>query len=178
MRNYKIESDFEYRGYRCVVVFQDMGHRCGYVGLKPGHPLYGKEYSDYVEVKKSDLEGEEIGKRSMISLLVASNDEDDRARIEIYFNVHGGITYAGGNSNYPIEGNLWWFGFDCAHWGDLIDLDKLEEYFGNEPQVKNRINIEKEVNSRYGTYGEIRTKEYVEDECKSLVDQIIKLVER
>lgn len=30
------------------------------------------------------------------------------------FDVHGGITYS------EMEGETWWFGFDCAHAGDLI----------------------------------------------------------
>lgn len=27
------EEKFEYRGYPCVILFMDMGHRCGYVGV-------------------------------------------------------------------------------------------------------------------------------------------------
>lgn len=27
------EERFEYRGYPCVILFMDMGHRCGYVGV-------------------------------------------------------------------------------------------------------------------------------------------------
>lgn len=28
--NYRVEEDFEYKGFRCVVVASVMGHRCGY----------------------------------------------------------------------------------------------------------------------------------------------------
>lgn len=33
------EKRFDYRGYPCVVLFMDMGHRCGYVGIPADKPL-------------------------------------------------------------------------------------------------------------------------------------------
>jgi hypothetical protein len=138
---YKVESDFEYKGYRCVVIFTDMGHRCGYVGIPSGHMLYKKRYSDYLDIPKSELDDEKIGKRGMIPILSAAFDDDERVSLDCWFNVHGGLTYSG-DGNYPVESDLWWLGFDCAHYND---------------------------------YNPVRSKGYVEDECKSLVDQIIKL---
>lgn len=44
MPNFKVEKDFMIDDYRCVVVGQDMGHRCGYVGLPKSHPLSGTRY--------------------------------------------------------------------------------------------------------------------------------------
>lgn len=41
---YIVEREFEHVGYKCVVTFNVMGHRCGYVGIPKNHPLYGKEY--------------------------------------------------------------------------------------------------------------------------------------
>lgn len=32
------ESKFDYKGFTCVVIFQGMGHRCGYVAIPKGHP--------------------------------------------------------------------------------------------------------------------------------------------
>lgn len=52
---YIVEREFEHVGYKCVVTFNVMGHRCGYVGIPKNHPLYGKEYSDYLEIKKADV---------------------------------------------------------------------------------------------------------------------------
>lgn len=172
-RNYKVESDFEYKGYRCVVVFQEDGHRCGYVGVEIGHPLYGKDYGDYLDIKKSDMDGEPIGKRGIMPILSFALDEDDRVRMDCYFDVHGGLTYAGADDEYPRKSNLWWIGFDCAHYNDAKDFDCMEKYFGDNPHTKIRIELEKQ----YPTDGEVRTKEYVEEECKSLVDQIIKYIE-
>ena len=44
--SYKVESDFEFKGCRCVVVFASMGHRCGYVGLPKEHICEGKDYDE------------------------------------------------------------------------------------------------------------------------------------
>jgi hypothetical protein len=35
--------------------------------------------------------------------------------------VHGGLTYSSNDNNYPVESDLYWFGYDCAHLGDKKD---------------------------------------------------------
>lgn len=42
----KLEKSFEYRGYKCVVLMTEMGHRCGYVGIPKGNSLYNKFYGE------------------------------------------------------------------------------------------------------------------------------------
>lgn len=42
---YKVERDFEHKGFRCVVVAQQAGHRCGYVQIPKNHPCFGKPYT-------------------------------------------------------------------------------------------------------------------------------------
>lgn len=39
-----VEERFEYKGFPCVVLFQSLGFRTGYVGLPKGHKYYGKHY--------------------------------------------------------------------------------------------------------------------------------------
>jgi hypothetical protein len=173
---YKVESDFEYKGHRCVVLFQDLGHRCGYVSIDKTSRLYGKDQSDYLDVNKEELYGEEVGKRSPISILLAALDDDnDSVTIGLYFNVHGGITYCGGgeNSKYPVKSNYWWFGFDCAHYMDNIDTEKLMEYFPDSKFTKSRIE-----NAIMFDSGYVRYLDYVEQECRNLVDQIEGLEEK
>lgn len=46
MKNYIVEKDFMVDGYRCVIVGQKLGHRCGYIGLPEGHKYYGKDWVD------------------------------------------------------------------------------------------------------------------------------------
>ena len=103
---YIVEQEFEHAGYKCVVTFNVMGHRCGYVGIPKNHPLYGKEHSDYLEIKKADVGDRKIS--GIFPWFGACLDEDERIRIEAYFQCHGGITFADGgeNSNYPIKNHL------------------------------------------------------------------------
>jgi len=42
MLNHGIEKEFTYKGYKCVIILQKAGHRCGYVGIPQTHCLYGK----------------------------------------------------------------------------------------------------------------------------------------
>lgn len=43
---------------------------------------------------------------------------DKLYELGVYIEVHGGITYSDFSSSYPVESDLYWFGFDCAHVGD------------------------------------------------------------
>ena len=176
-----IESDFEYKGYRCVTTFTDMGFRCGYVGIPEGHPLYGKEISSQIKVTMKELcedeEMNQIDNRGIWTILGLPQDEDDRVTLGSYFLVHGGITFAGGgiNSHHPIDSDLWWLGFDCGHYGDCPDYDLLEKTWGDTEIVKYRLQdrclYEIILDSA------VRDLEYVQQECKNLVDQIIRYCE-
>ena len=42
-------------------------------------------------------------------------------------NVHGGLTYARKGGEYPVESDLYWFGFDCAHYDDRKDWSIMDE---------------------------------------------------
>ena len=169
MQKYKIEKEFDYLGYKCIVTFNNMGFRCGYVGLPKEHSLYGKTYDDYLDIKKSDIGEKEIS--GIFPILKAMIDDDERVPIECYFECHGGITYsnAGKQSKYPINSDLWWFGFDCGHCDDGIDFELAIKYF---PKFKKSIEVSKSIHMQYPMDDEIRTLEYVENECKHLADQL------
>ena len=167
---YIVEREFEHAGYKCIVTFIDMGHRCGYVGVPKIHPLYGKGYDEHLEIKKSDIGDREIS--GIFPLFSACLDEDERIRIDAYFQCHGGITYTGGgeNSEYPIKSDLWWFGFDCGHAGDKADLNYAMQKFPNrKEEYRTRILIE---NKYLIEYDVIRTEEYVAEEWKKLAEQL------
>lgn len=168
-KRYIVEREFEHAGYKCVVIFGNVGHRCGYVGIPKNHPLYGKDYGDHLEIKKSDVVDRAVS--GIFPLIGACLDEDERIRIEAYFQCHGGITYAGGgeHSDYPIESDLWWFGFDCDHAGDRSDLDYAIQKF---PSHRKGYQLRKMVESKYLIDDVIRTEEYVADECKKLAVQL------
>lgn len=129
MIDYVVEDVFEHKGLPCVVVFSQMGHRCGYVGVDNTSKFYHNDYQDMD-----------------------------------FISVHGGLTYSGGNNKYPIEtgADTWWFGFDCSHYGDENDINKVVEYFG------------KNANKHCVCYGSgiVRSLEYVIEEVKSLAEQL------
>lgn len=168
MKELIIESDFLHNGLRCVVLFTEMGHRCGYVGVNQEHPLYEKGYTDSVPTslidKWKEVQNGTIGKRGIIDIFCC---DSDNPRIGILFDVHGGITYSGnGKHDYPVKSNLWFFGFDCAHCDDEKDIATMKLH-----------NIDTSLAEKFPTYGIVRTKEYVEDECKSLAEQLSTIVE-
>lgn len=172
--SYIVEKEFDYNGFKCVVVMQSTGHRCGYVGVPMSHLLYGHDYDDYLGLRKSSSGDKGIDKVCPVVQRVFSSD--DLISIEGYFSVHGGITYAGGgqNSEYPIKSNLWWFGFDCAHWGDAKDYEAAKILFAdNEDALKNIEYCELHQLSFHNKHNEIRTLEYVVDQCKKLADQLV-----
>lgn len=84
-------------GFPVLMVRQpEAGHWCGYVGVPPGHPWFGKRGDDW---------------------------EDPTFR---GVDVHGGITYSdacrGEVCHIPAPGepdDVWWHGFDCAHYNDI-----------------------------------------------------------
>lgn len=39
--------------------------------------------------------------------------------------VHGGLTYARDHVPFAPSDGAWWFGFDCAHVGDIVPAIKL-----------------------------------------------------
>jgi len=105
----KVQWIDEETGLDCLIVRGPSGSLCGYVGVPESHPDYEKGY-DQVEVRNR----------------LPSSDEDDK-----WLEVHGGLTFS--DKCRPVEdeskgichtGNVankvvWWFGFDCAHLGDI-----------------------------------------------------------
>lgn len=146
-RSYTVERDWEHAGCRCVIVGAPMGHRCGYVGIQPSHPLHGVGYSAGSEVLgKSEYDWR----------------ESPWASPEEKFMVHGGITYSGGNDGYPVEGDdLWWFGFDAAHRDDAQD-----------PALMDATALHSYENCAAFRTGEIRTAEYMAEEVERLAEQL------
>ena len=168
-----VEKQFDYKGYTCVVVMQTMGHRCGYVGIPKEHPLYNKFYEDYLDIKKSDIGDREVS--GVFPLFSAVLDDDERVRIDAFFNCHGGITYSDGGvcSNYPIESDLWWFGFDCAHYNDIPDYQAAKMIFSESDDVILRLSVAENAERQYpNTIGRVRSLDFVSSECIKLAEQL------
>lgn len=54
----RTEREFEESGLQCCTRTQDMGHRCGYVALPKGHPLFGKDWDKCYDIAPElDVDG-------------------------------------------------------------------------------------------------------------------------
>ena len=156
-----IEKDWTTEaGLRAVVMLTDMGHRCGYVGLPSTHVLYGVAYSQHTPYLKMNMQ-RSTEKMGPIQLLCAAGkSEAELASPEYVFEVHGGLTYSGnGHGTYPVESELWWFGYDCAHAGDLPEPDSR----------MGKVYADMAFSQREGV---IRTLDFCIDECESLAKQL------
>lgn len=153
--NYKIEKSWITKtGLKAVCIWNNnCGHRCGYVAVTNEHPLFGKNYDENCDCLKNiakKVEQESMGKRGIVPIFLAICKGEISPTPELIFDVHGGITYSGGDGKYPIqEQNLWWFGFDCGHNGDASTYS---------PNI-----------------GVLRSQEYVMNECENLAQQLNEL---
>lgn len=157
--NFQVEKDWVTEsGLRAVVVMTTSGHRCGYVGLPESHPLHGVPYSAQTPNLKPNME-RTIEKMSPILVFAAAlrGSDEELNTPEYVFEVHGGLTYSG-KGDYPVESDLWWFGYDCAHHGDRPEPGyEMSKYYSPSD-------------------GEVRTLDYCVGECESLAGQISKVV--
>lgn len=161
MKRNTIEKDWTTEsGLRAVVMLTEMGHRCGYVGIPKEHPLCGVEYNERTPALKPNMT-RSTEKMGPIQLLAAACKEHDELNTPEYvFEVHGGITFSGnGRGEYPVPSELWWYGYDCAHAGDLPEPDS---HMG-------RIYAEMQFAERDGV---IRTLDFCVAECESLASQL------
>lgn len=143
----------------CVLLVGDpVSHRCGYVAVPKGHPLFGKSYHEQLDLISQERASEStVGQKSPLLILTASVDGDEgqvRRSLDIVIDVHGGITYASEGGKYPEPESdpSWWFGFDCAHSGDGT--------------------LSNEVYRR----GPVRTLEFCIEQCENMAKQLQELV--
>ena len=122
------KEEFEHAGLKCLILrHHELGHLCGYVAAPKGHPCYGKDY-DHIPY-------------------------DDLFPVE----VHGGLTFSKEGDGDTWPKGYWWFGFDCAHWGDLVP--QIVELLDREP-------------NEFETY---RNFQYLRRETEGLAEQLATL---
>jgi hypothetical protein len=152
-------------GLPCLIVRNPVGALCGYTGVYAGHPFHKVEYSQCTVKCGKDY----------------CYDHSPEAQLQ----VHGGITFSeacahsedesDGICHIPEPGtsdDVWWFGFDCAHGGDLIPgmmytekaMDIVAQSKGEPPFPT------KGVWSR--THDIYKDVNYVKDEVASLASQL------
>ncbi len=116
-------------GYPCLIVRNQMGALCGYVGVTVDHPHFGQDY------EKPDVEV-----HGGLTFADTCQPDADESR-HICHKVEG-------------DDRVWWFGFDCAHYRDFIPgMGSLRrgvglKCFGDSPETyKNLDYVTREVES-------------------------------
>lgn len=160
-------------GLPCLVVRNHSGALCGYVGVGPTHPWSGIQYNGCskghkpIAAKKrlSHLRAqrERAKSRSERDMWIGLIRMEQRRpmpewkckchSVERLLDVHGGLTYsnscneAGPICHTPAAGEpaaVWWFGFDCAHLGDVVPVcdgfvPDIHETYKNLAYVKGEV---------------------------------------
>ena len=80
---------------------------------------------------------------------------------------HCGLTYSRDYLFGQKDEDIWWIGFDCAHYRDGYDYETGEKYWGDDLYIEALKRV-------FGNEYSAKTLGYVEGECQHIVDQIIK----
>src|SRR5688572_19554792 len=106
----------EATGLACAVRRGGVGALCGYVGVPPGHPLFGLSYDDLVPLAPEDGEaeiGRDVGAIDALVSALGGEHERGVTRVGMTLHAHGGLTFSGPDLGGEAPAGLWWFGFDC-----------------------------------------------------------------
>lgn len=160
----------ESTGLTCLILRGPVGALCGYVGVPDTHPAYEicydgttkleheewhKEVRKYMRENSSDFT--KINFPPIPDKIPGIGEAVDN------ITVHGGLTF----SDFWADEipNLWFFGFDCAHSGDLCP--------GIVATLK-RINIDQGTTKREDAHlgDTYRTIDYAKVECTKLAGQL------
>ena len=91
-------------------------------------------------------------------------DDDKFPNIE----VHGGITYAD-KPHWDESACGWYIGFDRGHYDDLPDIELMSD------EYKKLRNLDSLIVSSDLNHATVKSLEFVEDECKNVIEQLINL---
>jgi hypothetical protein len=107
--------EWVFLGFPCLIVRQGGGWLCGYVGIPPTHPYYGKDLED--------KELKEIYTDKKINFSEASQQIDDPRAVN--------------HQLLPTDKNYWWIGFDCCHYDDVFPRIIQFYNFSSDTSYKN-----------------------------------------
>lgn len=98
-------------------------------------------------------------------------------------NIHGGITFESkehaAKNLLSIPCDDMWLGFDAAHYLDMGDFETAKKYFGENADLMLGINLREQLDQEVGELERQdpnfshKTFDYMVNECKSLIDQLI-----
>lgn len=94
---------------------------------------------------------------------------------DIPVSCHCGLTYAKDYLHNQADKEIWWIGFDCGHCCDGYDIDKAKELYADDKNVIEYMEKMADFFRLYNAVNPPRTLEYCEQQCKEIVEQLIKL---
>jgi len=144
----KIQFLDEKTGYPCLIVRNNYGALCGYVGISPGHKHYGEDLSSYDKADSLEVHG---------GITFASGCQEGNSDFGVCHLVDDGE-----------EDNVWWIGFDCAHLGDL----EPNKYGRKRSIVKPILDAACPEFLLRNSSDQYRNIEYVKNEIKNLACQL------
>jgi len=103
-------------------VIKYMGHWNGCVEVPKDSILFGLNYHEPIRELEYLANGKTpLGKKGSIIAFTCTvgtlEGQEIRSSPDVAFDVHGGLTYAGGMPGLKDDPS-WWFGFDTGHHGD------------------------------------------------------------
>lgn len=121
-------------GHDCIMLREPQdGYLRGFVGVEPGHPLYGFEH----DAVPPDLGIEVHGGLTYSAICQDGPSPRPRLIDEVRQICHVPVGYApvvNATDHRPGHDRAWWFGFDCNHVYDLVPGDRRdhERFLGHE----------------------------------------------
>ena len=165
-----VESDFidKKTNKRCLVVFNRMGIRCGYV--EKHKELQKKKYINNDSLKVLKYENDNVALNAMV--LAQRRQEMDYNTLDIDYIVHGGITFEGEmiNSERTKTSVL---GFDFGHLSDKHDIKAYKKYFGSNESMLKAFLQEDALYTFGGRNKKVATVKDVEIECIEIAKQMM-----
>ncbi len=147
-----VEGGGSYKEHEYLIVLNINGHRCGYVAIPPEH-----KYSQIPETQEA-----------------WKHYDYDSLEIDC----HGGLTFMS-----PTHGlkklletpcNDMWIGFDCGHYRDKCDVEAVRKYYGEEAYESKKSFFQAMNHDDIDLGQTLKPYAYVEEECHSIIDQLIK----
>lgn len=156
-------------GLHALIRRNPLGAWCGYVGVPPTHPWYGRNYTTKAQASKEMLERNvDTNELCVVTLLIASMRGDkmeEGLALNLAIRVHGGLTFADHiQSKHQGKDGWWYFGFDCAHSNDYVP--GMAQYPNSE--------ITQMFKALLGNRTEVyRTEEFVRSEVAHLSEELL-----
>lgn len=157
--------DWQYLNFKCRIKRNHSMALCGYVGVEKRNILFGRGMNDRLEVGdvKEVLDVPVHDTPDIFGMLheAFGDHEEGTVPVNMLFSAHGGINFS---QTMRDDEDTWWFGFDCAHAGDLSPMFVM----GEMPVFMKGRFVDFHLKYTY------RDFEYVKAEVQNLAEQLLK----